>query len=46
MNAHTKLEAIRTRILHKLTYAIGKDQWWPSAMTGCAPPFWPCVTHH
>jgi glycogen phosphorylase len=25
MNAHSKVDAIRTRILHKLTYAIGKD---------------------
>jgi glycogen phosphorylase len=26
MNAHTKADIYRTRILHKLTYAIGKDQ--------------------
>ena len=25
MNAHTNVDVIRTRILHKLTYAIGKD---------------------
>ena len=25
MNAHTEADIIRTRILHKLTYAIGKD---------------------